>query len=141
MNALIPVRRNRGLSRFGGFGDVGRLIDEFFDFDSPASRFFAESDGLRTDVKEEEGQFVVKAEMPGLNEDNLNVELEDGCLSITAEFKEENENSVRQGKYSWSRSLPNIDADKVEARLKDGICTITLPKTEASKPKRIAITK
>jgi HSP20 family protein len=138
MNALIPTGRNRGISKFG---DFGRLMDDFFDFDTPVSRFFAEDVSLHADVKEEDDKFIVRAEMPGLSEDNLNVEFEDGCLSITAEYKEENENNIRQGKYVWNRSLPNVDVDKVEARLRDGICTITLPKTEASKPKKISISK
>lgn len=101
------------------------------------------------DVTERENDYLVRADMPGVNKDNIEITLADGVLTITAEVKEEHEEKdgerlLRQerrcGKYTRSLQLgTQVDDKKVKANYKDGVLEIVLPKAEEVKPKRIAI--
>jgi HSP20 family protein len=99
------------------------------------------SKDLRAHVKEEEDNYLVYSEVPGLKEDELSVEYKDDHLIIKAEYNEENEDTIRTGKYSWSCMFRKIDPEKIDAKLKDGVLKITLPKKEESKPRKIDIGK
>ena len=105
---------------------------------------------LSLDVVESDDDFVVKASVPGINPDDLDITLSGKTLIIKGETKEETENE--EGKYhlrerhygSFSRSvaLPTEINDKeVEASYDAGVLTLTLPKSEAVKPKRIEVQK
>ena len=100
------------------------------------------------DVTENDAQFTITAELPGGTKDDIQVELHDGVLSIRGEKKNEREEKKEQRRYvertygSFNRSfrLPgNADAERLQASFKDGVLTITVPKTEGSKPKTIAV--
>lgn len=101
------------------------------------------------DVTERENDYLVRADMPGVNKDNIEITLADGVLTITAEVKEEHEEKdgerlLRQerrcGKYTRSLQLgTQVDDKKVKANYKDGVLEIVLPKADEVKPKRIAI--
>ena len=103
----------------------------------------------RLDVVERDNEFVVKAEMPGMKKDDIEVSLENGVLTITAETKSETEEKegdrvIRQerryGQYLRSLRLgKEIDEKKVKASYKDGILELVLPKAEEVKPKKIAV--
>jgi HSP20 family protein len=103
----------------------------------------------RLDVVERDNEFVVKAEMPGMKKDDIEVSLENGVLTITAETRSETEEKegdrvIRQerryGKYLRSLRLgKEIDEKKVKASYKDGILELVLPKAEEVKPKKIAV--
>ena len=109
------------------------------------------SQGLvpRLDVVERDNEFVVKAEMPGMKKDDIEVSLENGVLTITAETKSETEEKegdrvIRQerryGKYLRSLRLgKEIDDRKVKATYRDGVLELVLPKAEAVKPKKISV--
>ena len=98
---------------------------------------------------ERDNEFVVKAEMPGMKKDDIEVSLENGVLTITAETKSETEEKegdrvIRQerryGKFLRSLRLgKEIDEKKVQASYKDGILELVLPKAEEVKPKKIAV--
>jgi HSP20 family protein len=92
--------------------------------------------------------FTVKASLPGISPDDLNVTLEDNVLTIQGETKEdetieENSYHIRERRYgSFSRSVRfpvPVEGDKVEANFENGVLTLTIPKAEAVKPKRIAV--
>jgi HSP20 family protein len=99
------------------------------------------------DVYESADEFVVKAPMPGVTSENLDVTYEAGVLTIRGEVPEEKEvqgECVCQergfGKFARSISLPgDIVADKIVASLKDGVLTLHLPKAEEIKPKKINV--
>lgn len=100
------------------------------------------------EVFEKEDKFVVKAELPGMKEEDINVCVEGETLTITgekcAESEVEEENyylSERSyGKFSRAIGLPaGVDAKKIEASYEDGILEVTLPKTAEVKPKKITI--
>jgi HSP20 family protein len=100
------------------------------------------------DVFEKEDKFVVKAELPGIKEDDIHVSVVGDTLSIKGEKKTETE--VKEEDYYRSersygrfcRSIPlpsNVDADKIEASFEDGVLEVALPKSAKVKPKRIAV--
>lgn len=104
--------------------------------------------GLPLDVAETEDDFVVKASLPGMNPNDLDITYNDRTLTIKGEIKgdEETKNSkyhLRErwsGSFSRSITLPSrIDSDHISAKYVDGILTLHLPKTEEMKPKRIQV--
>ncbi|MBN2059593.1 MAG: Hsp20/alpha crystallin family protein [Deltaproteobacteria bacterium] len=99
-------------------------------------------------VTEDKDNYYIRAELPGLNADELDISVTGNTLSISGERKLPVENEKAHyhrrereaGKFSRILSLPGqIDAGKVEARCIDGVLTVKLPKAEASKPKQIAV--
>jgi len=128
--------RNRQISRLfdESFGDMG---NETLPTWYPAA-----------DIYETKDDYVFKLEVPGLNKDDIKVELKEHTLSIKGEKKEEKE--VKKDDYhriesysgTFSRSfvLPkDIDARKVNASMKDGVLELRVAKTEEQKPKSIPI--
>jgi HSP20 family protein len=111
---------------------------------------FAKSPAV--DVVDKEKAYEVSAELPGMDESNIDVKFSDGMLTIKGEKKEEKEEKKkgyhlserRYGTFERSFRVPDgVDADKIEASFKNGVLTVTLPKTpEAQKSeKKIAIKK
>lgn len=103
---------------------------------------------IALDVAETENEFLVKASLPGINPDDLEITFSGKTLTIKGEYKiEEEKEDVhyhmrerRFGSFSRSVSLPTpIVADDIEARYESGVLTLHLPKTEEVKPKRIAV--
>ncbi|HSH02028.1 MAG TPA: Hsp20/alpha crystallin family protein [Anaerolineae bacterium] len=104
--------------------------------------------GLALDVVEGEDKYVVKATIPGINPDDLEMTLEENVLMIkgevAAEEIDENERyHVRERRYgSFSRRVRfpmTVDADNVEAVYENGILTLSIPKAETVMPKRITL--
>ncbi|MEJ2024209.1 MAG: Hsp20/alpha crystallin family protein [Deltaproteobacteria bacterium] len=99
-------------------------------------------------VTEDNDNFFIRAELPGLKGDELNISVTGDTLSISGErtltVEDEKARYHRRereaGTFSRIVSLPGqIDAGKVEARCADGVLTIVLPKAEEAKPKQIAV--
>ncbi|MFV1996603.1 MAG: Hsp20/alpha crystallin family protein [Acidiferrobacterales bacterium] len=135
------------------FGWLDNDLDNMFEgFFSP-ERGFDDSGGHdlvpAVDVSENELEFVVRVEIPGVRKEDVNVTVENGVLTLSAESKSETEEKegeriIRQerryGKYMRSLRLgTDIDESKVKAIHKDGVLQVTLPKAEAVKPKRISV--
>ncbi|MER9326683.1 Hsp20/alpha crystallin family protein [Mesorhizobium sp. M0152] len=161
---LIPFGRERGqvpsVFRDGErdpflslHREVNRLFDDVFrGFGSglPSLPAFS-SDGGRwpsVEISDGEKEIRVTAEVPGMEEKDIEVLLDDGVLALKGEKRSETEDKDRQfserfyGRFE--RRIPlgyEIDEDKVDARFNNGVLTITLPKTEQarSQAKRIAI--
>ena len=100
------------------------------------------------DVYDEKDNFVVKAELPGLKKEDIDINVHNGVLTISGERKHEAEKKEGQtfrseryfGRFQRSVTLPAaVDLGKVSASYKDGVLTIDLPKAEEAKPKQIAI--
>ena len=103
----------------------------------------------KVDIAEDENQFVLHAELPGMNREDIQVSLEDGVLTISGErkfeTKKEDKNYLhRERSYgSFTRSFrmgKNVQVDKIAAAYKDGVLTMTLPKAEEVKPRQIEVT-
>jgi HSP20 family protein len=99
-------------------------------------------------VTEGNDNYYVRAELPGLRADELNISVTGDTISISGERKLPAEDKKARyhrrereaGKFSRIVSLPTqVDTDKVQARCADGILTVLLPKAEAAKPKQIAV--
>jgi HSP20 family protein len=104
--------------------------------------------GLALDVVENKDEFIVKASIPGIKPEDIDVSYSDGVLSIQGEMKSENEKEEEQyhlrerryGTFSRSISLPShIKGDQIEANYENGVLMLHLPKAEEMKPKRIPI--
>ncbi len=123
-------------------------------FENPLLGFGDETQPFRSgwmpalDVYEDKENFVLKAEMPGMRKEDIDISLHEGVVTISGERKEENkkeESDVYRserffGRFQRSFALPtSVNAEKVAANYKDGILTVTLPKTEEAKPKQIPI--
>ncbi|MBS0014143.1 MAG: Hsp20/alpha crystallin family protein [Desulfobacterales bacterium] len=100
------------------------------------------------DTYEKDDAIVIKAEIPGVNKDDISIDVNNGVLSIKGERKHEEDvnedNYYRRerfyGKFQRAFTLPdNADPDKIEAGFKDGILEVKVPKTEQSKGKKIEI--
>jgi|SRR5208282_1671952 len=138
------IRYDRPELAWPTFGRLANLQDEIDRlFESP---LMAWSPVL--DVREDADNFVVRAELPGLKREEIEVSLHDGALVIAGERKAENvEEGVevhRQeryyGKFQRALTLPTpVAAEKIKAQYKDGVLTVTLPKVEEAKPKQIDI--
>jgi HSP20 family protein len=101
------------------------------------------------DVYEDEKKVVLKADLPDMDEKDIDIHVEDGYLTLKGErkyekeTKEENFHRVerRFGTFSRSFALPeNVDQEKIDASYKKGVLEVTLPKTEA-KPKNVRTIK
>jgi len=100
------------------------------------------------DIYEDGDNLVLKAELPGINPDEVEIRVENNTLYLKGErkfekeVKEQNYHRVERtyGTFTRSFSLPNsVDPDKVVASYKDGVLTLTMPKKEEAKPKTIKI--
>ncbi len=128
--------------------DINRLFDAFM---SPLDTAETHSAMVpKLDVAELKDRFEIKAELPGMEEKDIDLSIEDGLLTISGEKKAETEEKDKgyylkecsYGTFSRSVRLPdNIADDKIEAKFKKGVLTIDLPKKEIAPPKsrKIAI--
>jgi HSP20 family protein len=124
-----------------------REIDRVFD------AFFGQSDQGRRwvppmDLVEAEDHFVLKADLPGLAEADVNIEVQDGTLTISGERKAEHEQREKGwyriersfGTFSRSLTLPDgVDPNRIAASFRDGVLEVRIPKPEERKPRRISI--
>jgi HSP20 family protein len=125
--------------------EVNRLFNTFFDTPVTATeRRWVPA----MDLVESEDHFVLRADLPGLTQDDVNVELEDNVLTVSGERKAEHEERKEgyhrveraYGRFSRSLTLPDgIDPESVEARFENGVLEVRVPKPEQRKPQRVAI--
>jgi HSP20 family protein len=124
-----------------------RLFDEPF---APRSWLPWRLDEFETavDIAEDENGYIVKASMPGVKPEDVEVTLQNNMLTIKGEAKEDKEikeadyhvRERRYGSFMRSLSLPaTVKAEKIEAKHEDGVLVVRLPKSEADKPKKIAV--
>ncbi|MBM7555407.1 Hsp20/alpha crystallin family protein [Halanaerobacter jeridensis] len=103
--------------------------------------------GFKTDIKETDDAYTIEAELPGMDKENIDLELNNNYLTITADneevIEEEKDNYIRKerrtGKYQRSFRLSNVKQDEIEAEYNDGILEVNLPKLEDDKEKRKTI--
>jgi HSP20 family protein len=100
------------------------------------------------DLYEKDNNYVIKAELPGVKKDDLNISVEGNVVNLSGKKSSEHEEEggdyyMKESSYgSFSRSIRmpgEVDDEKAEAEFKDGILTLTLPKKEEEKGRRIKI--
>ena len=130
--------------------EMNRLFDGLFE--QPSARG-SEQNAMRRwipamDLAETDEHFVLRADLPGMSEEDVKIELDDNVLTLSGERKSEHE-TRREGFYrverafgSFSRSLTlpkGINADAVSASFDRGVLEVRIPKPEQAKPRRISI--
>ena len=127
-------------------------LDDFFEgFFRPVRNWDTEIGDIvpPMDVSETEKAFLIKAEMPGIKKDDIDVSVKDGVLTISGESKEETEEKkegkvIRQerryGKYVRSMSIgANVDVEHIKADYDNGVLELTLPKLAVEETKKIKV--
>jgi HSP20 family protein len=125
-----------------------KAMDEMFDRLFSTPRTVNTAAILPVDLYEQDGKLFVKAAVPGVTPDELDVQIENNVLSIKGEHKQEQTNEdakvyrreVAYGAFSRSIRLPeNLNFEAVDAEFKNGIVTISIPKVEEPKPQAIKV--
>ena len=138
-----PVRELSSLQ-----SDVNRLFNTFFDTPTGANGATPRRWVPAMDLVETDDHFVLKADLPGLSEEDVHVDVDNDVLTVSGERKGEHEDKrdgfVRversYGSFRRSLTLPEgVDADAVTASFDRGVLEISIPKPEQRKPRRVAI--
>jgi len=144
------------LIRWDPFGDADTLFSRLV----PGSvanwpRMAAQGNGRKldwapsADISETDKEYMIKAELPAVKKEDVQVTLDDGMITIKGERKQQNEDKSEKyhrvesfyGSFERCFSLPeNVNADTIRCESKDGILTVHIPKTEAVKQKAKQIT-
>ncbi|STO06998.1 Hsp20/alpha crystallin family protein [Exiguobacterium aurantiacum] len=132
---LPPFRKNE-LDRLRKdlFGDMFERMNQLFDPKEGATSFL---DSFKLDVKDQESQYVIEAEMPGIQKENIHVRYDKDHLVLSVDQREEKEEDkdyvYRERRVtSMQRSLylPNVKEDGIKAKLADGVLHLTIPKAD-----------
>ena len=141
------------IARFEPFRGFANLQDQVSRLFNDSFRTHGEESALTTwapavDIYETPNELVVKADLPDVNEKDIDIRVENNLLTIRGERKVEKsvseENFLRvertYGAFSRSFSLPNtVNAEAIAADYKNGVLTVSLPKREESKPRQVKV--
>ena len=145
MTTIARLEPFRGLSTLQD--QFNRLFDESFRTQEEESALTRWAPAV--DISETPNELVVKADLPDVNEKDIDVRIENNLLTIRGERKFEKsvseENFLRveraYGSFSRSFSLPNtLNTDAIAAAYRNGVLTVTLPKREETKPRQVKVT-
>lgn len=155
----LPVHRRPGrlLERpFPSLGWGQPIAAEFDDLFERMNRFLEAAAGTTpaagafsplADLQETDEAYVVEAELPGINREDIDVEASERELCISGEYEEREREGVlrrstrRTGRFEYRALLPaDVRAEEIKATLADGVLTVTVPKAQAAKPRHIEIT-
>ena len=140
LNRFEPFRATSGLE-----SQVSRLFNELFDRSQESN---LTSWAPAVDIFEDEHELVVKADLPDVKPEELDIRVENNILTIRGERKfekkvdEKNYLRVERSYGSFSRSFAlanTVNSEAIKADYKDGVLTLTIPKREEAKPKRIKV--
>jgi HSP20 family protein len=128
--------------------EINRLFNTLFESPTP------QSNGTRRwvpamDLVEQDAEFVLRADLPGISEEDVKIELQDDVLTVSGERKAEHEER-KEGHYrlersfgSFSRSLTlpeGVDPEHIKASFDDGVLEVRIPRPEIRKPRKVQIT-
>jgi HSP20 family protein len=143
------IRRNA----MQGMSDFQRQFDRFFNAPLFGSGVFSDEGRAElwypsVDMFENDDSLIIKAELAGLSKDDIDVNIENGKLTLSGERKSENEveedkyyrRERTYGKFVRTFALPaDVDPEKITAEFNDGVLNIKVPKPEGKKPKQITV--
>jgi HSP20 family protein len=154
LRALVQFRDRQGLARpeFGVFGSLQREVDRLFDDFARSTLAMAGNGSLMPsmDITETEKEFVITAELPGLERKDVEISLEDNVLTIRGEKKSETKpddknKNVHVSERSYGvfyrvLELPTkVDPSSVQATMSKGVLKITIPKPARPESKKIEV--
>jgi HSP20 family protein len=143
------IRYNEPYSR--GYAPVLRGYDRspWAGLESEIDRLFASTLGgfvgetstrFPVDLYEDKDNTYVRAELPGINRNDIHIEMVEGYLTINATRKNKDGDNEQSFAVNRSISIPeSVQTDKVGATYENGVLTVTMPKREESKPKKITV--
>ena len=146
----MALRRDPMLSPLQEMADMQNRIRHLFTDPFASMRLLAEPVGWTpaVDVSESDGTLVVKAELPGMSKEDVEIDLSQNVLTLRGEKKQEAERTEGE-MHVWERSygsfqraftLPcRVQEDKVTAEVKNGVLTITLPKAQEARGRKIEV--
>ena len=133
---------------FSLFNQLQRELDRMHEGEESAGRIATAEWAPAVDIKEEQDRFIINADIPGVNPDDIDVSMENGVLTLkgekNTEAKTEKDNYKRveriYGSFYRRFSLPDTaDNEAINAKCKNGVLEIVIPKREAVKPKKISV--
>jgi HSP20 family protein len=135
MAGLIPFNKKRADLMNTGIYDFQNMLDDFFADGWPFRRSLA-GDTFKLDVQDNKAEYVIEAELPGIQKSDVNIALNEGRLSISVNkdetIEEKDKNYIhRERRFSsMSRSVMLADSDSagIKAKLDNGVLSITVPK-------------
>lgn len=142
MLRLIPsLRTNNNLTRSEDVFDrfFNNYVDEFF---KPWEPVTFQHNNFKVDILEDDGYYLIEADLPGFTKDNLEISYENHYLTITAQKEESSESRKEQfvrrerqsGVFSRTFYMESIDVDSIDANFKEGLLSIKIPKTSPTNP-------
>ena len=129
--------------------EINRLFSSFFDTPTHNGAGQLRRWVPATDLVETDTEYVLRADLPGLSQEDVSIELDDNVLRISGERRAEHEQREEGfyrlerafGSFSRSLTLPEgVDADAIRAGFADGVLEVKVPKPEQRKPRKVAIT-
>lgn len=149
MFGLTPYRRNSNISADRGFRSPWSNIDRVFESFFNGYNFtpFSNNDVMKVDIKETDQEYIVDAEIPGVDKDDIKLDLNDNMLTIqvkkSVQQEEENDRYIRKEirRSSTSRSfyVENIKVEEITAKYENGVLHILLPKADQEDTKKKSI--
>lgn len=147
MTALTRWSPFRELSRFNPWADMDELFKEYWL--RPAWPAMELTPQIKLDVTEEEGAYTVKAEIPGVRKEDIDVSVDGNLVTISAELKKEKEEKegkklVRSERYygSMYRSFTldqDVDMSGADAKYEDGVLVLRLPKKAGTPARKLPV--
>ena len=142
MFGLTPINRNREVTRTNDFVDFYNMMDDFFN-DSLSPFKSLKTEGIKVDVRENEKDYLIDAELPGFKKEDINLEALENELLICAtkqeQINEERENYVhkerRQSSMQRRIYLQNMSGEEISAKFENGLLQVVVPKLEKLKGK------
>ncbi len=143
MLGLVPFeRKNNEIQRYNSLFDIDRIFENFFN-DTVFPSLYSNSSHMRVDIRETEKDYILEADLPGVEKEDINIEIHDNRLTISVQSDEKKEeqkgNYIRRERRLSSMvrtfAIDNIQSDKISAKYENGVLVLTLPKKEEAKPK------
>lgn len=135
MFGLTPYERRNSIGYYNPFKELEDFEKRFFSNNQVLPQF-------KTDIRDNGKEYILEADLPGFDKEDINLNIEDGYLTISAEHKTNDEEKDEKGNYirrertygSYSRcfDITGINEDEISANFKNGVLELTLPK-EAEK--------
>ncbi len=144
MFEIRPYRRHGNGMTYNPFSEMEDFERRFFG--EPFGSFFRSGDiaEFKTDITDEGDSYVLKADLPGFEKNDIHIDLSDNTLTISAERHSEHEEKDKKekyvrversyGKYSRQFDISAVDADGIKAKYENGVLKLTMPKKQKSLP-------